>query len=69
MLNIAKLEALKAAALSSDWSSAGEAFIELGLGAVTAADRFQLETVGRAVRLFVMVDAVAALVDQILMDG
>lgn len=30
MLPTAKLEALKTAALSSDWSTAGEAFIELG---------------------------------------
>jgi len=62
------LESLKAAALSSDWSSAGEAFIDLGLGADTAGDRFQLETIGRAVRLRDG-DAVAALVDQILSDG
>jgi hypothetical protein len=43
MLPTNKLETLKTAAASSDWSSAGEVFIDLGLDANTAADRFQVE--------------------------
>ena len=68
MLNKTQIEALKAAALANDWSTAGEALIDLSLDANNTAEERQLiETIAPAVRLRDAF-AVVALIDEIVGD-
>ena len=67
MLEPTKLQALRIAAVSDDWPSAGEVYLELVLQANNKADQFTVETIAPAVLLRDS-KAVAALVDQLASD-
>jgi len=62
------LQQLKTAAMANDWSTAGNVYIELSLGAPGMADRFRVEVLAPAIRLRDG-EAVVALVDQIGAEG